>query len=83
MKMIVAPQIWEHVPQSVRKIKALNEFKIKIKSSYPDHCPCTLCKTYTAQLGFMWSVYIHLFMAESGYILVTILYLQYDAIMIP
>ena len=53
MKMIVAPQIWEHVPQSVRKIKALNEFKIKIKSSYPDHCPCRLCKTYTAQLGFM------------------------------
>ena len=51
--MIVAPQIWEHVPKSVRKIKALNEFKIKIKSSYPDHCPCRLCKTYTAQLGFM------------------------------
>ena len=79
----LAPQIWELVPQSIRKCKTLNEFKTKIKSWYPDHCPSRLCKTYIAQLGFMWSVYIHLFMAESGYILVTIVYLQYDVIMMP
>ena len=79
----LAPQIWELVPQSIRKCKTLNEFKTKIKSWYPDHCPCRLCKTYIAQLGFIWSAYIHLFMAESGYILVTIVYLQYDVIMMP
>ena len=47
------------------------------------YCPSRLCKTYIAQLGFIWSAYIHLFMAESGYILVTIVYLQYDVIMMP
>ena len=77
----LAPQIWEPVPQSIRKCKVLNELKTKIKSWYPDHCLCRLCKTYVAQLGFIWSAYMHLFMAESGYILVTIVYLQYDVIM--
>ena len=28
----LAPQIWELVPQSIRKCKTLNEFKTKIKS---------------------------------------------------
>ena len=47
------PQILELVPQSFRKCKTLNEFKIKMKSWYPDHCLCRLCKTYIAQLGFI------------------------------
>ena len=47
----LAPKIWELVPQSLRKCKTLNEFKIKFW--YPDHCPCRLCKTYIAQLGFI------------------------------
>ena len=72
----LAPQIWELVLQSIRKFKTLNEFKTKIKSWYLDHCPCRLCKTCIAQLP-----YIHLFMAESGYTLVTIVPLQYDVIM--
>ena len=54
----LAPQIWKLVPESIRKCKTLNEFKTKIKSWYPDHCPCRLCKTYIAQLGFIWSAYI-------------------------
>ena len=49
----LAPQIWELVPQSLKKCKTLNEFKTKIKSWYPDHCPCKLCKTNIAQLGFI------------------------------
>ena len=49
----LAPQIWELVPQSLKKCKTLNEFKTKLKSWYPDHCPCRLCKTYIAQLGFI------------------------------
>ena len=49
----LAPQIWELVPQSLRKCKTLNEFKTKIKSWYPTHCLCRLCKTYIAQLGFV------------------------------
>ena len=49
----LAPQIWELVPQSIRKCKTLNEFTIKIKSWYTDHCSYRLCKTYIAQLGFI------------------------------
>ena len=49
----LAPQIWELVPQSIRKCKTLNEFKTKINSWYLDHCLCMLCKTYMAQLGFI------------------------------
>ena len=49
----LAPQIWKLVPQSLKKCKTLNEFKTKIKSWYPAHCPCRLCKTYIAQLGFI------------------------------
>ena len=48
-----APLIWGLVPQGVRKCKILNEFKTNIKSWYPDHCPCRLCKTDIAQLGFI------------------------------
>ena len=77
----LAPQIWEIVPQSIRKYKTLNKFKTKIKSWCSDHCLCRLCKTYVAQLGFIWSAYTHVFMAESGYILVTMVYLQYNVIM--
>ena len=49
----LAPQIWELVPQSVRKCKTLNTFKTKIKSWHPDLCLYRLCKTYIAQLGFI------------------------------
>ena len=49
----LAPQIWEFVPQSLKKCKTLSEFKTKIKSWYPDHCPSRLCKTYIVQLGFI------------------------------
>ena len=43
LQTIVAPQ------KSVKKCKTLNEFKTKIKSWYPHHCLCRLCKTYKAQ----------------------------------
>ena len=49
----LAPQIWELVPLSIRKCKALSEFKSKIESWYPDHCPCRLCKSYITQLGYI------------------------------
>ena len=60
----LAPQLWQLVPQSVKKCKALNEFKtitkmkkLNSKSYYPDHFPCKFWKTYTAQLGFIRSIH--------------------------
>ena len=49
----LVPQIWELAPKSVRKCKTSIEFKTKIKSWYPVHCLCWVCKTYIAQLGFI------------------------------
>ena len=48
----LAPQIWELVPQRVKKCNTLNELKTKIKTWYPDRCQYRLCITYIAQLGF-------------------------------
>ena len=45
----LAQQTWQLVLQSVRKCKTFNESKTKIKSWYPDRCPCRLRKTYTVQ----------------------------------
>ena len=45
-------QIWELVPQSLKKYKTLKKFKTKVKSWYPNQCPCRLCKIYIVQLGF-------------------------------
>ena len=63
----LAPQIWELVPQSVGKCKTLNECKTKIKSWYPDHCPCRLGKTCKVQLGFIWSTCIFLWQNQVMY----------------
>ena len=46
-------QIWELFPQTIRTFKTLNEFRTKIKSWCPDHCPCRLYKTYIARLAFI------------------------------
>ena len=78
-----APQIWELVPQNVRKCKILNQFKEKVKSWYPDHCPCRLCKTYIAQLGFTLSMHASFYDKTGLYVLVIIKYLQYVLIMLP
>ena len=47
----LAPQIWKLVPESVRVCKTLFEFKTKMKSWYPDHCPCRHYEFYISQLG--------------------------------
>ena len=52
----------------------LNEFKTKIRFWNSDGCPHRLWKTYIAQSGFQF------FMAEQGYIFVTIGYLPVHVI---
>ena len=49
----LAPRIWDLIPTNIKKSKTLQEFKTQIKSWYPDQCPCRLCKTYVAQIGFI------------------------------
>ena len=47
-----APQLWNLVPTDIKVALSLPTFKKKIKSWYCDSCPCRLCKTYIASIGF-------------------------------
>ena len=48
-----APQLWNLVPTEIKDALSLSIFKEKIKSWYCDNCPCRLCKTYIANVGFV------------------------------
>ena len=48
----LVPKIWELVPDNIRYSTSLSKFKKLIKSWKPEACPCRLCKTYIAQVGF-------------------------------
>ena len=42
----LAPLIWNQVPEDIKNSKSLDSVKNRIKLWIPEHCPCTLCKTY-------------------------------------
>ena len=46
-------KIWELVPQNIKEGSSLSSFKNKVKKWIPQNCPCRLCKTYIAQVGFI------------------------------
>ena len=49
----LAPKIWAVVPDQIKHCGSLTKFKHFIKSWSPSDCPCRLCKTYIAQVGFI------------------------------
>ena len=49
----MGPKLWSLVPNELREVKSLTEFKRNIKLWKPDKCPCRICKTYVAGLGFI------------------------------
>ena len=49
----LGPKIWAIVPEELKNAKSLRDFKNKIKVWKPDGCPCRLCKTYVAGVGFI------------------------------
>ena len=49
----LGPKIWALIPNDLKKVKSLPEFKRKIKLWKPDKCPCRICKTYVAGVGFV------------------------------
>ena len=50
---VLGPKIWELVPIDIKNSNSLAAFKSKIKMWEPVNCPCRLCKTYVANLGFI------------------------------
>ena len=47
------PKVWNSMlPDNLKTCESLAEFKNRIKSWTPINCPCKLCKTYVAGVGY-------------------------------
>ena len=49
----LGPKIWDLVANEIKESESLNAFKFKIKRWVPEECPCSICKTYLGQVGFI------------------------------
>ena len=49
----LGPKIWDMIPKDIKESETVQIFKAKIKKWIPRDCPCRLCKTYIAQIGFI------------------------------
>ena len=51
----LGPKIWNIVPFEIKNSETLAQFKLKIKSWEPSHCPCNLCQStlYFHCLGYI------------------------------
>ena len=45
-------KIWGIVPDQIKLCTSLSEFKVAIKSWFPEQCPCRLCMHYIAGVGY-------------------------------
>lgn len=49
----LGPKIWNLVPDDMKHVQSLQLFKKKVKSLKFENCPCTLCKTYVQNIGYI------------------------------
>ena len=49
----LGPKIWNIVPFEIKNSETLVQFKMKIKSWKPTHCPCNPCQPYFHCLGYI------------------------------
>ena len=49
----LGPRIWNLVPDRLKELNSISSFKNEIKRWHPEICPCRLCKTYIARVGFL------------------------------
>ena len=49
----LGPKIWALVPTEIKESNSLVEFKRKIRKWKPEQCPCRLCETFVAGVGFV------------------------------
>ena len=48
-----ANQIWNLLPREIKNSATSDSFKLKIKQWRCLECPCTLCKTFFLNLGYL------------------------------
>ena len=49
----LGPKIWSLIPDEIKNVDTLGEFKNKIKKWKILKCPCRICKTYIQNIGFI------------------------------
>ena len=49
----LSPKIWELIPDEMKELESLWEFKRAIKLWKPTSCPCRLSKQYFYRIGFL------------------------------
>ena len=49
----LGPKIWELIPDEMKELESLWEFKRVIKLWKLTSCPCRLCKQYFYRIGFL------------------------------
>ena len=47
------PQLWPLLPENLKEMNSLSQFKRNIKHWICRDCPCRLCKVYIQNLGFL------------------------------
>ena len=46
-------KIWNLLPSEYKELKSLSMFKPRISNWVTDECPCRMCKSYVADIGFI------------------------------
>ena len=49
----MSSKIWDLVPQEMKQVTTLNEFKAKIKTWKLENCPYQFSRGYLPQIGFI------------------------------
>ena len=53
--VILSSKKMEASARGCKMLQCIKKFKKLIKSWVSKQCPCRLCKTYSSQVGFIWS----------------------------
>ena len=49
----LGPKIWSIIPNYIKTSTSLKDFKQKIRKWKPVKCPCKLCRTFIAGVGYV------------------------------
>ena len=48
-----SPQLWSLLPEHMRQLNSLDQFKRSVRQWVCNTCPCRLCKVYLQNVGFL------------------------------
>jgi hypothetical protein len=49
----IGPKIWTSLSEELKNTKSLVSFKSKLKDWKFTNCPCSICRTYVAGVGYI------------------------------